>query len=112
MVLTVGHSTKAAIAPECDFCGRKGLVRVGSHLGALTRHQFQQTTFSNEWYANGLTWHVNSECAREISAFDGFNGLVDMDGKELCPRNLRSRGANMSLLRNMIFQYSGGSRPF
>jgi hypothetical protein len=52
------------------------------------------------------------ECGREISALDGFNGLVDMDGKELCPRNPRSREANMSLLRNMIFQYSGGSRPF
>ena len=32
-----------------------------------------------------------------------------MDGNEMCPR---SREANMSLLRNMMFQYSGGSRTF
>ena len=34
---------------------------------------------------------------------------MDMDGNEMCPR---SREANMSLLRNMMFQYSGGSRTF
>ena len=58
MIFTVGHSTKAAIVPDgTSAAGKKNCV--GSHLGALARHQFQQITFSNEWYANGLAWHMN-----------------------------------------------------
>ena len=53
--------------------------------------------------------HLAREWGREIWALECFYGLVDMGYGKECPR---SREANTSLLRNMMFQYSGGSITF
>ena len=64
MIFTVGHSTKAAIAPDATSAAGRGwsvLVPISGPSLGTSFNKPPLVTNGYEWYASGLTWHVNAD---------------------------------------------------